>query len=59
MLGSNKIHRGKMSIYDYGCGCGALSMMLDDKFNFVKLTLSDLDNYASDFAKYYIKKLAK
>lgn len=48
-----------MSIYDYGCGCGALSMMLDDKFNFVKLTLSDLDNYASDFAKYYIKKLAK
>jgi len=58
LLRSNKCTKG-MSIYDYGCGCGAFAMMLNDVFSCRKLTLSDLDNYASDFIKYYIKSTNK
>lgn len=58
LLRSDKIHEGG-EVYDYGCGCAALSLMLNDKFNFEKLTLSDLDNYASDFVKYYIQSTGK
>lgn len=43
-----------ISYCDYGCGSGALSLALNARNEFEKMTFFDLDCYHSDFVKYYI-----
>lgn len=45
-----------LSCCDWGCGSGSLSFALNEKYKFSLLDLYDLDNYPSDFVKYFIEK---
>jgi 2-polyprenyl-3-methyl-5-hydroxy-6-metoxy-1,4-benzoquinol methylase len=51
-----KLPLNNLTVLDYGCGSGALAILLNKAFNFKKLVLTDIDNYVSGFVKFYIKK---
>ncbi len=46
----------KINYCDYGCGSASMSFVLNEKLNFNKMHLYDLDNYVSDFVKYKIEE---
>ena len=52
----NKIPLNNLTALDYGCGSGVFAILLHKKFNFKKLVLADIENYAANFIKYYISK---
>jgi len=44
------------TVYDYGCGCGAFTLMLNNLLRFKHVVLSDLENYVAEFVRYYIQQ---
>lgn len=54
------IDRSKeLTACDYGCGSGALMFALNNILSFKKLDLYEIDNYASEFIRFYIQKNSK
>jgi len=51
-----KMPLNNLTAYDYGCGSGILSILLNKAFHFKKLILADIDNYIAGFVKFYIQK---
>ncbi len=51
-----KMPLNNLTALDYGCGTGVLAILLHKIFNFKKLILMDIKNYAADFVKFYIAK---
>ena len=51
-----KMPLNNLTVLDYGCGSGVLAILLNKVFHFKKLVLTDIDNYASGFVKFYINK---
>jgi len=51
-----KMTLNNLNALDYGCGSGILAILLHKTFNFKKLVLTDIDNYAANFIRFYIAK---
>lgn len=51
-----KLPLTNLTALDYGCGSGVLAILLHKAFKFKKLVLTDIDNYAANFVKFYVAK---
>jgi len=51
-----KLPLDNASVLDYACGSGVMAILLHKVFHFKKLVLTDVDNYAAGFVKFYIAK---
>jgi 2-polyprenyl-3-methyl-5-hydroxy-6-metoxy-1,4-benzoquinol methylase len=51
-----KLLLNSLTVLDYGCGSGVMAILLHKAFKFKRLVLTDIDNYAANFVRFYIEK---